>query len=92
MASTLSAYVTNEQTSHLGIPRVIHLFRPCFAITMPTLSALINPFTHRLVLASSTLARLQLVKIPSADLHVAVILIQALRERHGLVTTAVRAS
>jgi hypothetical protein len=25
MASTLSAYVTNEQTPHLGIPRVVRL-------------------------------------------------------------------
>ena len=59
---------------------------------MPSLSAVIVLFFQHLVLASSTLASLQLVKIPSTDLHVAVVLIQALRERHSLVTTPVRAS
>jgi len=59
---------------------------------MPTLSALPILSIHHLVLASSTLAGLQLIKVPSTDLHVAVVLIQTLREGHGLVSTPIRAS
>jgi len=58
---------------------------------MHTLAALAILFSQHLVLASSTLASLQLVEIPSTDLHVAVVVIQALREYLCLITTAIRA-
>lgn len=59
-------------------PNILHFCSPPNAVHIKS-----SP-SFNLVLASSLLARLQLLQIPSTDLHIALVLIQALSKLLGI--------
>ncbi len=84
---TIPLRVSTDQVDFVIVTYNMHIFSSLTYHTILHLPRLWNRQFH-LILARSSLTSFQLVQIPSANLHVSSVLVQALREAFGVGLTA----